>query len=91
MTQKGNTNTLTARLTGGRYVKPDGQETKMTTRNAGYTWRQTIGGIDKNIAAISVSEGTPRVWLHKGNTDYQNHILSMANTGLLIYHWEIQH
>lgn len=91
MTQKGKPNTLTAHSTGGKYVKPNGQATKMSTRYAGYTWRQSKGGNDKNVAAISVREETPRVWLHKGNTDSLNHVLSMANTGLLIYQWEIKH
>jgi len=90
MTQKGQPNTLTAHSTGGSYVKPNGRETKVATRNVGYTWRQKIGENDKNIAAISVKEEIPRVWLHKGNTDNLNHVLSMANTGLLIYYWEIQ-
>ncbi len=91
MTQKGKPNTLTAHSTGGKYFKPNGQATKISTRYAGYTWRQSKGGNDKNSAAISVREETPRVWLHKGNTDSLNHVLSMANTGLLIYHWEINH
>ncbi len=89
MTQIGKTNTLTAHPTRGNYVKPNGQETKLTVHTAGYTWRQSIGGNDKNIAAISVREEIPRVWLHKENTAYLSQIVSMANTGLLIYHWEI--
>jgi len=91
MTQKGQNNTLTAHSTGGNYVKPNGQETKLSILTAGYTWSQRVGGKDKNVAAISVREETPRVWLHKENTDYLNQVLSMANTGLLIYRWEIQH
>jgi len=91
MTQKGNTNTLIAHSTDGKYVKPNGQVIIFSRGTAGYTWRQIKDGNDKNIAAISVGEETPRVWLHKGNTDSLNHVLSMANTGLLIYRWEITH
>ncbi|MDH5601060.1 MAG: hypothetical protein OEY78_07120 [Gammaproteobacteria bacterium] len=91
MTQKGNANTLAAYSTGGNYVKPDGQITKLFLNSAGYTWKKSNDNNDKNVAAISVKEETPRVWLHKGNKKHLNHILSMANTGLLIYHWEIQH
>ncbi|MDH3347565.1 MAG: hypothetical protein OEM02_05615 [Desulfobulbaceae bacterium] len=91
MTQKGKINTLAAHSTGGNYVEPNGQPTKLSIRTAGYTWRQSEGGNDKNIAAISVREETPRVWLYTGNSDYLNHVLSMANTGLLIYRWEIEH
>jgi hypothetical protein len=91
MTQKGMPDTLTAHSTGGNYVKPNGQATNISTRAAGYTWHQSKGGNNKNIAAISVREETPRVWLDKGNSDAINHVLSMANTGLLIYSWEIQH
>lgn len=89
MTQKGKPNTLYALSTGGKYVTPKGQATKLTTRTAGFTWSQTNNGNTKNIAAISAKEETPRIWLLKGNTDSMNHILSMANTGLLIYSWEI--
>lgn len=91
MTQKGKPNMLTAHSTGGNYFKPNGQATKISTRSAGYTWQQSEGGNDKNVAAISVREETPRVWLDKGNSDDINHVLSMANTGLLIYIWGIQH
>ncbi|MCK5387286.1 MAG: hypothetical protein KAJ39_08865 [Gammaproteobacteria bacterium] len=91
MTQNEKPNTLFALSTGGKYVMPKGQETKFTTGTAGYTWRQINNGTDKSVAAISVREETPRVWLHKGNSDTINHVLSMANTGLLIYSWEINH
>ena len=89
MTQKGKSNTLTAHTTSGIFVKSNGQATKTPTHTAGYTWRQNINGKEKNIAAISVKEETPRIWLHKGNSEELNHILSMANTALLIHHWEI--
>ena len=91
MTQKGKANRLTAHTNDGVFVKPDGQVTSTSTRNAGYTWRQRVNGRDKNIAAISVKEETPRVWLHKENSDDLNRILAMANTALLIHHWEIHH
>ena len=91
MTQEGKTNTLTAYSTGGNYIKSNGQESNLSISTAGYTWRQNVGGNKKDIAAISVREETPRVWLHKENTDYLNHVLSMASTGLLIYSWEIRH
>jgi len=91
MTQKGKTNTLSAHPAGGIYVKPNGQRTNLTTSAAGYTWAQIRNGNDENVAAISVREEPPRVWLKKGNSDYLNNILAIANTGLLIYRWEIQH
>ena len=91
MTKNGKPNTLFALSTGGKYVMPKGQATKFTTGTAGYTWHQIKNSTDKSVAAISVREETPRVWLHKGNADTLNHILSMANTGLLIYSWEIKH
>lgn len=91
MTQKGKPNTLIAHSTGGIYVTSGKQPSKFSSATAGYTWNQIKGGNNKNIAAISVREETPRVWLDKGNSDSINHILSMANTGLLIYSWEIQH
>ena len=90
MTQKGKTSTLSAHPTGGIYTK-HGQTTNLTTSAAGYTWVQNRNGNDKNVAAISVREEPPHVWLQKENSDYLNNILSMANTGLLIYRWEIQH
>jgi hypothetical protein len=90
MTQKGKPNTLVAHSTGGMLVKSDGLPTNISTVSAGYSWSQIIDGNEKNIAAISVREETPRVWLDKGNSDSLNHILSMASTGLLIYSWEIQ-
>ena len=91
MTQKGKANTLTAHTTNGILVKPNGQATNSSTHTAGYTWRQSLDGKDKYVAAISVKEETPRVWLHKDNSDELNRVLSMANTALLIQHWEIQH
>lgn len=91
MTKKGKPNTLSAHSTGGNYIKPNGQAANISTSAAGYTWRENKGGDDKNIAAISVREEKPRVWLDKGNSSAMNQILSMANTGLLIYSWEIQH
>jgi hypothetical protein len=90
MTQQGQPNTLIAYSTGGIYVMPDGKPAKSTTGTAGYTWNQSIDGNEKNIAAISVGEETPRVWLGKGNSETINQILSMANTGLLMYSWGIQ-
>ncbi len=90
MTQKGKPKGLTAHSTAGDYVMPDGKPARSTTRTAGYTWSQIKDGNKKIVAAISVREETPRVWLDKGNTEIMNHILSMANTGLLIYGWEIQ-
>lgn len=91
MTQKGKPNTLIAHSTGGIYFTPDGQPAQFSTGTAGYTWSQINDGDDKKLAAISVREEKPRVWLDKGNSDSLNHVLSMANTGLLIYSWEIQH
>lgn len=91
MTQKGKFNMLTAYPTGGNYFKPNGQATNFSTHSAGYTWLQNKDGNDKNIAAVSVREEKPRVWLDKGNSDDINHALSMASTGLMIYSWEIEH
>lgn len=91
MTQKGKPSTLTAQSTGGKYVKSNGQATKLTTLAAGYTWYQSKDGSDKSVAAISIREEKPRIWLDKTNSDSMNHVLSMANTGLLIYNWEIAH
>ena len=91
MTQEGEPNTLTAHPNGGIYVLPEGKPSRLTTRTAGYTWSQNNAGNGKNIAAISIIEQTACVWLNKGNSETINHIISMANTGLLIYSWGIQH
>jgi hypothetical protein len=89
LTQEGKPNTLIAHSTGGIYVTSEGKPVRTTTGTAGYTWSQIKGRNEKKIAAISVREGKPRVWLDKGNSGSINQILSMANTGLLIYSWEI--
>ena len=89
MTQKGMPNSLIAHSTGGIYIMPDGKPAKFSTRIAGYTWSHIKNGKQRNIAAVSVREETPRVWLDKDNSQPVDHALSMANTGLLIYSWEI--
>jgi hypothetical protein len=91
MTQKGKANTFTAESTGGIYVKKDQQPTNLTSATAGYTWKQINKGENKKLAAISTREETPRVWLDKDNTEASNHILAMANAGILIYSWAIIH
>lgn len=91
MTLPGTKNTLTANQTTGKLVKSNGKSTKHSTRAAGYTWTQSKDGTNKNVAAISIREEKPRVWLDKRNSDSLNHILAMANTGLWVYSMEIQH
>lgn len=79
---------FTAHATGGKYVRSDGQPYNgLTSRDAGYTWTED----NKNIAAVSTWEKTPRVWLDKRNPDSMNHVLSMASTGVLMYDWVIAH
>jgi hypothetical protein len=75
-----------AHATAGMYVLSDGRSSKLfAPSDAGYTWTHD----NNNVAAISLKEKTPRVWLDKRNPDSMNHVLSMASTGLLIYHWKI--
>ncbi len=70
----------------GVYVKPDGRSyTALTPTDTGYNWTHD----NNNIAAISIREEIPRVWLDKRNSDSMNHVLSMASAGLLIYYWKI--
>lgn len=90
MSKKGKSSTLSAYSTDGVYLKSDGKKANLTTNYAGYTWKQTKEGNQKSISAISAREDTPRVWLNKENSKSLNNIVSMANTGLLIYSWEIQ-
>lgn len=77
---------FSAYTTAGDYIKSsDGSKLKFKVNMAGYTW--TVD--NNNIAAISVKEKIPRVWLGKGNSGSINDVLAMANTGLLIYYWKI--
>lgn len=71
-----------AHATTGVYVRADGRPYKLSAPIAGYTWTKD----NNNIAAISAGEKTPKVWLDKRNPDSTNDVLSMASTGLLIYH-----
>jgi hypothetical protein len=75
-----------AHSTAGMYVTSDERPYKtFRSPDAGYTWTHD----DNNVAAISAGEKIPRVWLDKRNSDSMNHVLSMASTGVLIYHWKI--
>ena len=75
-----------AHATAGVYVTSDGRSSELLTPiDTGYTWTHD----NNNIAAISIREKIPRVWLDKRNSESMNHVLSMASTGLLIYHWKI--
>lgn len=76
---------FSAYTTAGAYVKSDGSTMKYKTHTAGYTWTKD----NNNIAAISVREEIPRVWLDKGNSDSTNDVLAMASSGLLVYYWKI--
>lgn len=69
----------------GVYVREDGRPFTFTAPIAGYTWTEK----SKKIAAISAGEKIPKVWLDKRNPDSMNDVLSMASTGLLIYHLKI--
>ena len=91
MTQKGKANTYIAESTGGTYVNKDRQPVNHSAAYAGYTWKQNHKGKTKRLAAISTREDTPRVWLDKDNTAASNHALAMANAGLLIYSWVVNH
>jgi hypothetical protein len=75
-----------ARSTEGTYVLSDGSPYEtFGPPDMGYTWTHD----NNNVAAISVKEKNPRVWLDKRNSDATNHVLSMASAGLLIYQWKI--
>lgn len=89
MNPKGKSNTLIAHSAGGFFVRPDKTPTKNTSRYVGYTWHQNKNSMEQIVAAISVREEVPRVWLDKDNSNTMNVILAMASTGLLIYGWEI--
>lgn len=91
VTQTGSGNSFLAHATGGAYLLPDGKIAQTTTRTTGYTWFQLKDGREKSVAAISVIEEAPRVWLGKANSAATNQILALASTGLLIYSWEIRH
>ena len=79
-------NFFKARTIGGRFVASDGRTSEfITPHDTGYTW--TSDG--KSIAAIFFREIPPKVWLDKRNTRNINDVISMANTGLLVYYWEI--
>ncbi len=91
LTENGKPSMLTAQSTDGEYVTADGKNAMFTSRTAGYSWSRMVDGNEKIIAAISVAEEPPRVWLDKSNTATLNQLLAMANTGLLIYGWEMQH
>ena len=75
-----------AHSTAGIYLTPDGRPYEtIRPPDAGYTWLD-----DENVvAAISVKEKKPRIWLDKRNPDSMNRALGMASVGLLIYHWKI--
>lgn len=91
LAKNGKPTNLTAHSSSGHFVKANSQTTNHTTRRAGYTWQQLKkNGNAKSVAAISIREEKPRVWLHKDNDNTLNHILAMANTGLWVYGIEIQ-
>jgi hypothetical protein len=76
-----------AHSTAGTYRMSDGSSSSKLLRppDVGYTWTHD----DNNVAAISLREEVPRIWLDKRNPDSMNHVLSMASAGLLIYHRKI--
>lgn len=75
-----------AHATKGMYVMSDGRSYEsLTPIDTGYTWTH----YNNNVAAISIREEIPRVWLDNRNSDSMNHVLSMASAGLLIYYWKI--
>ena len=75
-----------AHSTAGMYFTPEGRPYEtIRPPDAGYSWMDA----DKVVAALSVREKIPRVWLDKRNPDAVNRVLAMAGTGLLIYHWKI--
>ncbi len=90
LTRQGESSALFAHSTGGKYATSKGTTSTSFGGTAGYVWSHIQNGIDTKVAAVSVREERSRVWLNKGNTAQVNHLLSMANTGLLIYSWEFQ-
>jgi hypothetical protein len=76
-----------AYATKGVYLTSDGRKyERLTPNNTGYTWTHD----NNDVAAISIREEVPRVWLDKRNSDPMNDALSMASAGLLIYKWKIE-
>ncbi len=88
LTREGESTALFAHSTGGKYATAKGKTSTSFNGTAGYTWSHIQDGVDTKVAAISVREERSRIWLSKENTEQVNHLLSMANTGLLIYSWE---
>jgi hypothetical protein len=79
---------FTAHSTAGTYRMSDGSPPKLLRpADVGYTWTHDNDTVA--VAAISLNEKIPRVWLDKRNPDSVNHALSMASAGLLIYHRKI--
>ena len=76
---------LTAHATNGDFVMADGRVHKTLPIHTGYTWEQ---GSEKP-GAVSFNEKTQRIWLDVRNSDEINDAIAMANSGLLIYHWQI--
>lgn len=75
-----------AHSTARMYFTPEGRPyNTIRSPDAGYSWMDA----DNVVAAISVREKIPRIWLDKRNSDSMNLVLAMASTGLLIYHWKI--
>jgi hypothetical protein len=86
ITMKNKDKLFKAHASKGVYVMSDGRPyTALTPTDTGYNW--THDG--KNIAAVSIREEIPRVWLDKRNSESINQLLSMASAGLLIYYWKI--
>ncbi len=90
LTRDGESSVLFAHSTGGKYVTSKGVASTSFNGTAGYTWSRAQEGVNTKVAAISVREDISRVWLSKSNPASLNQVLSMANTGLLIYSWEFQ-
>lgn len=77
---------FTAHATAGKYIMSDGSKSRMLRPpDMGYTWKHG----DNSVAAISVKESNPKVWLDKRNSKSTNHVLAMASAGLLIYERKI--
>lgn len=85
MTEAEKDNKLIGYTTRGIRVKENGEKTNLNTKTAGYTWADDL----QYVGAIATKEEPPRVWLNRDNKKSLNDILAMANTGLIVYNWEI--
>ncbi len=87
MVQTGKAGELFAHEKSGVYVTPDGKVAKSTRKTAGYIWSQGDAGKSPPVGAVSIEGESPRVWLHKANSQELNEIIAMANSGLIVYRW----